>query len=99
MTPGVLRGFSRHKVQGNTQEQETLVAAEPQREVYGMIIFGLSSRQWQEIYGHGNEDESLASADAEITLDSGEKMLVEVGFYMWMGGLDRLVAVDKEQSL
>jgi hypothetical protein len=84
---------------GIVEEQGTMIAAEPHREVYGMIIFGLSSDQWHEIYGHDNEDESLASADAEIILDSGEKMLVEVGFYLWMRGLDRLVALDKEPSL
>lgn len=67
MTPAVLRGFARHTVQGNTQNKETMITAEPSSKAHGIIVFGLFDHQLQAIYDYQDVDEGLTRGVAEIT--------------------------------
>jgi serine/threonine protein kinase len=102
MTPAVIRGCCRHTVQleGLTdKETMTTTNSSSEGEVHGMLVFGLTNDQRQIIDDYQNEYEAVTSADAEITLENGAKMLVEAACYVWNSELGILVRRDGEPSL
>ncbi|KAF2245024.1 hypothetical protein BU26DRAFT_522714 [Trematosphaeria pertusa] len=96
MTPALLRGYKRYPVKERPYPA-MLPSTDLEDSVWGMLVFGMLDSQRRAIHKFENGMFDLRRTEAEIELQGGERVVIEVGVYVWNRSPESLVKLEERK--